>query len=108
MLAARDRLSAEQLSAVGLRVEPVSVGDESWVVARKPWPDSMDEWTHPRHSAAGNAVTRDTVVGPPRRVRWLAGPWTEVANLVTADGRNSTVVSGRGTVSTDCVYGSDL
>jgi outer membrane protein assembly factor BamB len=48
----------------------------------------MDEWTHPRHSASGNAVSQDRLVAPPRRVRWLAGPWEEVANVVTIGGRN--------------------
>jgi hypothetical protein len=31
----------------------------------KPYPDEMDEWTHFRHSAEGNMVAQDTVVGPP-------------------------------------------
>ncbi len=88
MLGARDAFSAERLQAVGLRPHDVSSLGSEWMAARKPWPDTLDEWTHPRHSAAGNAVSQDTAVGPPRRVRWLAGPWAEVANLVTAEGRN--------------------
>ncbi len=63
-------------------------GQPSGRIFIKPWPDEMDEWTHPRHSAAGNAVSRDTRVGPPRRVRWLAGPWQEIGNMVTGDGCN--------------------
>ncbi|GAB6166070.1 hypothetical protein JCM19992_20700 [Thermostilla marina] len=59
-----------------------------WKAFRKPWPTGMDEWTHPRHSASGNAVSNDIFVGPPRRVRWVAGPWRELANVVTAGGRN--------------------
>ncbi len=59
-----------------------------WKAYRKPWPTGMDEWTHPRHSASGNAVSNDVFVGPPRRVRWVAGPWRELANVVTAGGRN--------------------
>ncbi len=61
---------------------------EKVAIARKPWPQEMDEWTHPRHSASGNAVSGDSMVAPPRRVRWLAGPWEEVANMVTIGGRN--------------------
>ncbi len=40
-------------------------------------PDSIDEWTHYLHDADNNAVARDTVVGPPRRLQWQGGPkWT--------------------------------
>ena len=69
----------------GLTVEKAA---GAWTVARKPWPEDMDTWSHPRHSAAGNAVSTDLRVGPPRRVRWVTGPSREVSNLVTADGRN--------------------
>ncbi|MEX0716531.1 MAG: PQQ-binding-like beta-propeller repeat protein [Planctomycetaceae bacterium] len=62
--------------------------EDGRLIARKPWPTEMDEWSHPRHLADGNAVSADTLVGPPRRVRWLAGPWHEVNTLVTAGGRN--------------------
>ncbi len=40
-------------------------------------PGSIDEWTHYLHDADNNAVARDTVVGPPRRLQWQGGPkWT--------------------------------
>ncbi|MHC4355802.1 MAG: outer membrane protein assembly factor BamB family protein, partial [Planctomycetota bacterium] len=40
-------------------------------------PDSIDEWTHYLHDVDNNAVARDTVVGPPRRLQWQGGPkWT--------------------------------
>ena len=62
----------------------------AWIggkVVRKPWPKEMDEWGHPRHGPDGNAASRDTLVGPPRRVRWVAGPMHEASNMVTAGGR---------------------
>ena len=40
----------------------------------KPYPKNMDEWTHFRHTAEGNMVAEDTVVGIPRHVRWITGP----------------------------------
>ena len=40
----------------------------------KPVPQEIDEWTHYLHGADGNAVAEDTVVGPPRRLQWTAGP----------------------------------
>jgi outer membrane protein assembly factor BamB len=61
---------------------------ESTLVARKPWPRAMDVWSHPRHAADGNAVSQDTLVGPPDRVRWVAAATSEVEGMVTAGGRN--------------------
>ena len=50
----------------------------SWTTVRKPWPDTIDTWTHFLHGADNNAVARDTVVGPPARVQWAAGPlWSK-------------------------------
>jgi outer membrane protein assembly factor BamB len=34
----------------------------------------MDDWTHARYAPDGNAVSQDTLVGPPTRLRWIAGP----------------------------------
>ena len=67
--------------------ELVSV-NQTGLVARKPWPAEMDAWTHPRHASDGNAVSSDTLVGPPERVRWIAAATSEVEGMVTADGRN--------------------
>ncbi len=40
----------------------------------KPWPAEIDTWTHFLHGPDNNAVARDRRVGPPRRLRWWAGP----------------------------------
>ena len=61
---------------------------ESFVLFRKRWPAEMDDWSHPRHGADGNAVSSDTMVGPPERVRWIAAATSEVEGMVTAAGRN--------------------
>ena len=61
----------------------------------KPWPEEIDEWTHFLHGADGNPVAMDTVVGPPERYQWLAGPtWlrshesdSSVKTLVSSGGR---------------------
>jgi outer membrane protein assembly factor BamB len=47
---------------------------DSWRRVVKPWPEDLDEWTHFLHDATGNAVSADAHVGPPRRLRWSAGP----------------------------------
>ena len=72
--------------AFEVRSQPA--GADGWLVARKPWPAEMDQWPEPRHAADGNAVSQDTVVGPPRRIRWVAGPSQEISSLVSAGGRN--------------------
>ncbi len=67
-------------------------GWKKWV---KPWPEDMDQWTHFLHDAGGNEVSEDRQVGPPKGLRWTAGPrhcrsheWpTSVQAVVTAGGR---------------------
>ncbi|MCD6304218.1 MAG: class I SAM-dependent methyltransferase, partial [Planctomycetes bacterium] len=66
-----------------------------WEMTVKPRPADIDDWTHFLHSADNNAVARDTVVGPPRRMHWLAGPlWcrgheivSSLSAMVSAGGR---------------------
>jgi len=66
-----------------------------WTKTVKPRPDRMDEWTHFRCRADGNMVSKDTLVGPPRYVQWVAGPlWQKhhgavpsVTTMVSAGGR---------------------
>ena len=81
----RSRIDLEQLVEAGF--EPIEQ-DDSRMVVRKPWPHEMDIWSHPRHAADGNAVSLDTLVGPPERVRWIAAATSEVEGMVSAGGRN--------------------
>ena len=74
------------LKAAGF--ELVKKKDDGSLIARKPWPKSMDTWSHARHGASGNAVSLDTAVGPPERVRWVAAAMSEVEGLITDGGRN--------------------
>jgi len=67
------KTTAEQLKAAGLVDVRATGRDGAWLVAKKPRPAEMDEWSHPRH---------------PRRVRWIAGASAEVRGMVTAGGRN--------------------
>ncbi len=61
----------------------------------KPWPDEIDEWPQHFHGADNNAVSRDSVVGPPRHYQWIATPqWSRshlclpsINSLVSARGR---------------------
>ncbi len=66
-----------------------------WTTFAKPWPGDIDEWTHYLHGPDNNAVSADTRVGPPRRLRWSASPkWARshehlaaVSAMVTSGGR---------------------
>jgi outer membrane protein assembly factor BamB len=67
----------------------------AWAKTVKPRPDEIDEWTHYLYDASGNAVSRDAVAGPPKRLQWTGGPrWgrhhehmSSVSAMVSAGGR---------------------
>lgn len=69
--------------------------DGEWSMTVKPRPEEIDDWTHFMHDASGNAVSNDTVVGPPRRLQWVGGPrWgrhhehmSSLNALVSSNGR---------------------
>jgi len=66
-----------------------------WARRVKPRPKNIDEWTHYLHSPSNNAVAKDTVAGPPKRVQWICGPqWarshdhlSSTSAMVSAGGR---------------------
>jgi outer membrane protein assembly factor BamB len=43
-------------------------------ITREPRPEGIDDWPHYLYDASNNAVSKDTVVGPPRGLRWICGP----------------------------------
>ncbi len=71
----------------------------TWQKTVKPRPAGMDEWSHFLHDASSNAVAQDRAIGPPKRLRWVAGPrWcrshefaSSVEAVVTAGGRIFTI-----------------
>ncbi|UCE47042.1 MAG: methyltransferase domain-containing protein, partial [Phycisphaerales bacterium] len=66
-----------------------------WEKIVKPRPAQISEWTHYLYDAAGNAVSDDSVVGPPRHMQWTAEPvWSRnhhtlasISGVVSAHGR---------------------
>ncbi len=88
------RVPREELLRV-LAPGGVALAPGSLAPFRKPWPKTIDEWTHFLHGPDNNAVARDRVVGIPRSMQWVAGPrWgrshEELASMsaaVTAKGR---------------------
>ena len=70
--------------------------DGRWTKTAKPWPEEIDQWTHFLHDASGNAVAKDTRVGPPRHMQWLAQPtWCRTHHTLASI---SAVVSARGRI----------
>jgi len=72
---------------------------ETWRKTVKPRSAGSDEWSHFLHDAGGNAVANDRRIGPPKRLRWAAGPrWcrshefpSSVNAVVVAGGRVFTI-----------------
>jgi len=81
-------------NGVALFVNPQSASGNPQL--KKPRPKEMDEWTHYLHDSGNNAVAHDSLVGPPRRFQWLAGPrysrhhdhMSGISAMVSANGRN--------------------
>ncbi len=69
--------------------------DGQWEKTIKPWPNTLDEWTHYLHDPQGTAVSHDEEVGHPRGLQWTGGPlWARshehtasLQALVSAHGR---------------------
>lgn len=67
----------------------------NWNKTVKAWPGNIDQWAHFLHDASNNAVAKDTTVGPPRSLQWVAPPlWLRshetpsgIQASVTANGR---------------------
>jgi len=51
----------------------IKAGD-SWGKIVKPRPAEMDEWTHYAYDSKGNLTSKDTLVGPPKRMQWVGNP----------------------------------
>jgi len=66
-----------------------------WTKKVKPRPGEIDEWTHYLYDAGNNAVSHDTLVGPPRHLQWICDPdWSRhhdhmasLSAMVSAGGR---------------------
>ena len=82
---------------------------DGWRKLAKPWPDDIDEWTHFLHDPDNNAVSRDSVVGPPQHIQWISGPrWArgheQLATMsiaVTTGGRMFYIADDGPTASVD-------
>ncbi len=73
--------------------ELVAWDGERWQLSTKPWPKTMDDWTHPQHGPDGNMVSTDRELHFPLGIRWIGGlpkninRWASVRGWVLANGR---------------------
>jgi len=87
------RVLAPNGTAVKLAPETRNLKPE--VFFRKPRPTEMDQWTHYMYNAAGNPVSQDSLVGPPKHLQWVGSPrWSRhhdhmasMSAMVSAGGR---------------------
>lgn len=94
-LLAADSLGTVPMSEVMRVLAPRGVAMIGGKKTIKPWPKDMDEWPQYLHDSSNTRTAGDTRVGPPRRLRWHAGPWwsrsheftSSVATMVTGNGR---------------------
>ena len=96
-LVVADELDAAAMSEVMRVLCPEGVAyvgsGSKWTKTVKPRPGEIDEWTHYLYDATGNAVSKDTVVGPPRHFQWIGGPrWVRHHDHVS--GFNAAVSAG--------------
>ena len=70
--------------------ELIAWDGEQWQQRIKPWPKSMDDWTHPHHGPDGNMVSADRELHFPLGIRWIGGlpkninRWASVRGWVLA------------------------
>jgi outer membrane protein assembly factor BamB len=75
-----------------LQRQPSSSGLDEYV---KPVPEAIADWSHYFCNPDNNAVSQDTVVGPPKHMQWLCGPAyarshevnSSMAGMVSCGGR---------------------
>jgi hypothetical protein len=48
--------------------------DDGWSKTVKQRPKELDAWTHYMYDASNNAVSHDSIVGPPRQIQWIGSP----------------------------------
>ncbi|MFZ4765111.1 MAG: PQQ-binding-like beta-propeller repeat protein, partial [Roseimicrobium sp.] len=69
------KVSPEEIERALTPLGVAMVQDGStWKKTQKPWPQTMDDWTHYYYDAKGNAASHDAEVGPPERLQWLGSP----------------------------------
>jgi len=58
---ALDEQLGKLFSGAAIRHFDVGNANTSWAYVRKPWPKDLDQWTHSRYDATGDAMSADKV-----------------------------------------------
>jgi outer membrane protein assembly factor BamB len=67
----------------------------TWTVTVKPQVPGTDQWEQHYRGADNNAVSQDTVVGPPRRYQWLGEPQWQRSHLAMPSINSMVSTKGR-------------
>ncbi len=87
-------LLADGQKIAGLAARPAK-GLDGWTMYVKPRPEAIDEWTHFLHDPAGTSVSKDTLAGHPRGLRWAGGPFWARSHEHTASMNAMVSAAGR-------------
>ncbi len=78
---------------------------KAWKTEQKPRPQEMDEWPQWLHGPDNVLVSKDQLVGPPRRLKWRASPnWSRMHNDITVPTSANVILAANGRL----FYDSDL
>lgn len=69
--------------------------DGEWKKTVKPWPATIDEWTHYLYDPQGSSVSRDRLAGHPRGLHWTGGPFWARSHEHTASMQAMVSAAGR-------------
>ena len=67
----------------------------SWTKRVKPWPESIDDWTHYLYGPEGSSVSKDRFAGHPRGLHWTGGPFWARSHEHTASMQAMVSSAGR-------------
>jgi outer membrane protein assembly factor BamB len=79
---------------------------DTWKTEKKARPKGMDEWSHWLRAPDNVTVSKDTIVGPPRRLQWLGNPlWSRSHNDIDVPSSVNIILSANGRVFYDTDVG---
>ena len=67
----------------------------TWRKTVKPWPDTIDDWTHYLHDSRGTSVSSDRLAGHPKGLHWTGGPFWARSHEHTASMQAMVSAAGR-------------
>ena len=79
---------------------------DGWNIEKKARPKEMDDWPQWQHGPDNVLVSKDTLVGPPRRLKWMANPpWSRMHNDIDVPASCNLILSSNGRMFYDADQG---